>query len=191
RPRISADALILLALVIAVLTFATPSRLNAQTPEELSYRVKAACLFNFLQFVEWPSDAFTNSDSSIVIGILGNDPFKGSLDEIIAGERIGGHPILIRRVRSVEDAAHCQLVFFPGSADEGRSNTLVELAKNHVLTVGESDGFAEKGGGINFTISGGKVRFEINTTVTKTANLSVSSKLLRLARLVTTTPGDQ
>ncbi len=161
-----------------------PLKMLAQSRE---YQVKAAFLFNFAQFVDWPGTVFTNNDTPFVIGILGNDPFGAALDATVQGETINNHKIIIERAHVVDDLKKlpaplrqqigkepCHRDFvgpgFPAGA-EGFS---------------EIEGFARQGGNINFYLDGSKVRFEVNPTVSERDGLKVSSQLLNLGKIIQT-----
>jgi hypothetical protein len=146
------------------------------------YALKAAFLYNFATFVEWPPETFPDARAPFTVGVLGRDPFGDLLEETFRGKTVGGRRIAVKRSRDVDDLRSCQLVFLPEG--EATARALNALKGASVLTVGESDGFAEDGGCVNFYIDGLRVRFEINPEAAKRANLKISSKLLRLARLV-------
>jgi len=152
--------------------------------EDLSeHQVKAAFLLSFARFVEWPPSTHGSSDP-MVIGIFGRNPFGDSLDQVINGKTINGRSLLIRRVSDLAGLQACSLVFFP-AADARRFNEAAgTFASLSVLTVGESDGFAARGGMINFVVKDGRVLFEVNPAAVSRARLKISSKVLQLAILV-------
>lgn len=152
---------------------------RAQSAAYSEYEVKAAFLFNFVQFVKWPA-----SGGQITIGILGDDPFGGALEKTVKGESVDGRKLTIKRARKAEDLKGCQIVFVANSEAGNLNAILATLAGMNVLTVGELDGFVKQGGAIGFISSGGKVRFEINTGAAQRAGLSISSRLLKLASKV-------
>jgi hypothetical protein len=170
-------ALLVLALAWAVGVPAAP------TPG-MEYQVKAVFLFNFTQFVDWPAEAFARPDSPLIIGILGQDPFDTYLDDVVRGEKAGGHPIIVRRFRDIDSVRDCQLLFV-GEADSRRPETvLAALRERTILTVGDSGDFSKRGGMIDFITRQGKIRLQINVETVRAARLTVSSKLLRLADIV-------
>jgi hypothetical protein len=166
------------------LTACLPASLPAQTSASREYQIKAAFLFNFAQFVEWPSNVFTNADAPLCIGILGDDPFGAALDETLKGETIRNRKLTVQRSQRVEDLKGCQLVFICKSEKDRMSGILSELNRGQILTVSEIDGFARQGGVINFYLEGKKVRFEINTAAAQREGLKVSSQLLSLGKIV-------
>lgn len=153
-------------------------------PVSREYQVKAAFLYNFVQFVEWPPNTFENAESPFRIGILGEDPFGPALDQIVRGESIHGHRIEIVRSRHVQELEHCQMIFISRS-DRGRlAEILQRLGGRQILTASEVPGFAARGGIINFYLEGNKVRFEINPSAARREGLKISSQLLNLGRIV-------
>jgi hypothetical protein len=145
--------------------------------------VKAAYLYNFARFVEWPREALGGPDAPFVVGVLGEDPFGDVLDRTMAGKRIWGHPVTVRRLDDPEDAPRVHLLFVSAS-ERDRLRTIVKAAGRSTLTVGESDAFAREGGMITFRVDERRVRFQINPARTEQARLKVSSQLLKLATIV-------
>ena len=160
--------------------------MQAGSGDEKEYKFKAAYLLNFLQFVEWPEDVNESINSPIVIGILGEDPFHSLIDQAVEGETIKGRKVLIQRFRSLDEVERCHLLFVGKSEKSKTPYYLSHLLGQKILTVGESDGFAAQGGVINFFQENTKLRFEINEEAAKNAGLKISSKLLRLAKIVST-----
>jgi hypothetical protein len=155
-----------------------------QEREAPEYDIKAAFLYNFATFVEWPTAAFPDKESPFVIGVLGQDPFGPTLEDTLRGKTVGGRKIAVKRSDNPRDLGGCQLLFVPGSEWDKAQKILESLKGTPTLTVGEQAGFAAKGGIVNFFVEGKYVRFEINPEAAKRASLKVSSKLLRLARVV-------
>lgn len=146
------------------------------------YDLKAVLILNFTQFVEWPSSAFAGESSPFVIGVLGRDPFGRVLEQVAAGERCGGHPIEVRRFRSVNDVHDCQILFVVDNEKNDLPRILAALRGKPILTVGDSEGFAVRGGMMRLMKNPeGKIQLRINLDAVKAANLTVSAKLLRVA----------
>jgi hypothetical protein len=144
-------------------------------------QVEAVFLFYFSQFVDWPPGAFADEHSPIVIGVLGDDPFDGALDQAVAGERVNGRPIVVRRLRTVADAKGCQILYI-SSSDAGQlPQILSALRGRSVLTVSDLDRFTQTGGMIAFVLVNEHVRLRINAEAARAAGLTLSSKLLRAA----------
>jgi hypothetical protein len=153
-------------------------------PASREYDVKAVFLFNFAQFVEWPDAAFADDSAPVCIGVLGSDPFGDALARTVRGETVRGRGIIIKSAKDAADLKSCHVVFVSKS-EKAQVRTILEALKDsHVLTVGETGGFAEAGGVINFFLQGGKVKFEINTEAAHTKGLKISAQLLGVARLV-------
>jgi hypothetical protein len=171
---------LLLALLLAV-----PGMASAQTAEE--YEVKAAFLYNFAKFVDWPPESFPDPNS-LKICVLGDDPFGGSL-QTVAGEQVGGHKLQVVRMDSTSRLAGCQILFISRSEREHIPQILAAIKGSPVLTVGDTQKFADDGVIINFILEGSKVRFEINTGSADRAGIRISSKLLQLAKRIVTAPG--
>jgi hypothetical protein len=169
------------AIVLTIAIILTPQPGTAQEP--LEFQVKAAFLYNFAKFVEWPDQAFANRDSAFTICLAG-DPFQGALEKTVQGEAWNGRPLSVRRIDSGAEVRSCQVVYVSGSSSQKSMEILMAAANAPVLTVGETDDFISAGGIIRFTESGRRVRFEINPEAAQRAALRVSSRLLRLADIV-------
>lgn len=149
----------------------------AELPE---YDIKAAYLFNFAKFVEWPPRTFATPSAPLVIGILGSDPFGGTLDRITQGEVVHGHKLVVRHCRTLGELKGCQIVFIPKTESGRIGEALSAVRGRGVLTVGDSDHFVTQGGMIGFVLVGTTVRFQINAGVAQQEALAISSRLLRL-----------
>jgi hypothetical protein len=164
-----------------------PLEASGQTTTSQEYHVKAAFLFNFAQFVQWPTNAFAEAKAPLVIGVIGEDPFGAVLDEIVRGESVNGHPLLVQRYRRAAEIKACHILFI-NEPDRKRLEETLTLTKGaSILTVGETGEFTRLGGMVQFFTESGKIRFQINVETTQRSNLEVSSRLLRLARLTPTT----
>ena len=172
-----------LGLVLALLGWSGVPVVKALAAVSKEYQVKAVFLFNFAQFVKWPSAAFHRADEPFQIGILGDDPFDAFLYETVRGEKIDGHPLIIRRYSRVEDIKGCQILFVSRSESGRMQSLLAGLRGRNILTVGDTDGFIQNGGVVGFFIEKNKIRFRISLEGAKRAHLSISSKVLRLAEI--------
>jgi hypothetical protein len=151
----------------------------------LEYQVKGACLIKFGMFVEWSAATNASADKSpFLIGILGDDPFGKTFDDAVAKEKVKGRQVMVKRGASAAELRDCQIVFIAGLESDHLSAALAVFSTNGVLTVSDAPGFARNGGVVGFFKDGGKVRFEINTTMADKAGLKVSSKLLQVSRIV-------
>lgn len=152
------------------------------------YQLKAVFLFNFTQFVDWPPYAFEEPASPIVIGVLGTDPFGPVLDETVRGEVVRGRPLKVERYRRVEDIKTCHVLYISQSESERLEKIVEELRTKPILTVSEIEGAAQIGVIIRLITAQNKIRFRINVEAAKEGNLTLSSKLLRMAEIVPTDP---
>ena len=171
-------------LVLAIALLTTGLVLPQPSSTSPEYQVKAVFLFNFTQFVEWPENAFEDEQAPLVIGVLGDDPFGSYLDETVQGEKVNGHPLIVRRFYNAEDAKACHILFINGAAKEKVKQALIDLKGRSVLTVGDVTDFSRQGGVVRFFNENNKIRIRINLEAAKAANLTISSKLLRLADVV-------
>lgn len=162
---------------------AVPTIAHRQIPLD-DRDVKAIFLFNFVQFVEWPSDAFSEPGAPFVIGVLGDDPFGRVLDDVVRGEVVKNRKLIVARYRRVEDVESCHVLFVSSSEVMKQERILAALRKRPILTVGESDRFASGGGMIRFLSDQNRVRLRINLEAATSAGLVISSKLLRPAEIV-------
>ena len=171
-----------LLLAVAPVAFA------ADAPVAREYQIKAAFLFNFTRFVEWPAHRFITADSPIVMGVFGRDPFGGELEKIVAGRRVNGRSILVRAVGSTSDLSTVHLLFVPAGEDRPAKLAALLAGQLAFATVGESERFTALGGMITFVPEADKVRFTINLVATERAGLKLSAQLLKLASAVRRSP---
>jgi hypothetical protein len=176
--RLACGVLLLAGVGIAILQ----SSYAQQSPTE--YQVKAAYLFNFLKFVEWPGDPSSDSHGKWVIGVVGENPFGDELTQVVSGKIVQGHELQVRKFQPNEDLHACQILFISASEKKRLPSLLTSLNGSTVLTVADMENFSGSGGMIQFVMEDGSVRFVINVGATSRARLKVSSKLLSLARAV-------
>lgn len=154
-----------------------PSQVRADTP--LESVIKAVFLFKFGDFVEWPPKAFARAEAPFTIGILGQDPFDGSLDQAVQNRTVQGRPVVVKRFSRVEEVQDVQVLYLSASESERWKEDLARLRGMEVLTVGEQG--QQPGVVITFVLQDGKVRFKIDQDAADRAGLKLSSKLLSLA----------
>jgi len=176
-------SLLLLFLVLST-GMLGPETARAQSDGNREYQIKAAFLFNFVQFVRWPETAFPSSDAPFYVGVLGDDPFGSVLDDTVQGETINGHRLMVIRSPRIEELKDCQMIFVCRSEGSRVDAILSQLNSRPILTVSEIENFADKGGDINFYLSSDKVRFEINPRAARQCGLKISSQLLSLGKIV-------
>ncbi len=159
------------------------SSLVAKAQSSREYQVKAVFLFNFTQFVEWPSNCFPSDKAPMVIGILGADPFGAYLEQAVSGETINGHPLQIKRYNDIDEVGTCQVLFINMPESAKREQVITKLKGRNILTVSDAPDFMQGGGMIRFFTKQDKIKLQVNLDAAKTANLVISSKLLRLVEI--------
>jgi hypothetical protein len=168
------------AVLFAGLSVPQPEAAAApRSPSETD--VKAAFLLNFTKFIDWPASEGASSSTPFTICILGDDPFGPILDQMMQGESVNGRPLTVQRLGHTM-AKGCQILYV--SRSEAGAKDLLTGAGTGVLTVGEDEGFVREGGMIAFVLDNRRVRFDINLSATKNAQLTLSSRLLAVARSV-------
>ena len=165
--------------LVALVCVTFGDRIAGQMDE---YQVKAVFLLNFAKFVEWPATSFPKSGDPIVICILGQNPFGDHLSAAILRKAWGGRAFAIQLIADLSPKSRCQILFVNSS--ERQHFRALTGSRSGVLTVGDTPGFIDDGGIINFKVEGGKIRFEINVDGAEQAQLTVSSKLLSLAQII-------
>jgi len=159
---------------VALAAHAQPSR---------EYDLKAAFLYNFASFVEWPPQAFESDQAPFVIGVIGRDPFGATLDDIVRGERAKGRPLVVRRFHAVQMIRGCHILFVSRS-EHYRLHDILRHARGHaVLTVSDLDNFTSTGGMVGFRTEQQRIVLQVNPAAASAAELVISSKLLRVARV--------
>jgi hypothetical protein len=162
--------------VVLLVAFGTNARSQSTVAAN---QVKAVFLYNFTQFVSWPPQALHTG--RFVIGVLGNDPFGANLDAVVAGEKVGSLPIVVQRFKDISEVQNCHMLY----VQKGSTKEIFNALKGKsILTVGDEDDFTKDGGIIRFLFEKNKIRLQINVSAAKAANLSISSKLLRLAEVI-------
>jgi hypothetical protein len=169
--------LALLALVAAI------GHVRAEDPVADEYPVKAAFLFNFAKFVEWPADAFKGHDDPFAICVIGQNPFGRALEDLVRDKTVANRGFVVRAVSSAQQATNCHIVFVTASERKRFHSLLAELKGHSILTVGEAEDFVANGGVINFKLKDARVRIEVDTGAAERAKLRISSKLLSLAEI--------
>jgi len=174
---------VVLCLIAGALAFG-PGETRAQSAATKEYQLKAVFLFNFAQFVEWPTNAFPEAQAPLVIGVMGENPFGTYLDEIVRGEEVNKHPLTIQHYRRAEEIKTCHILFISQSEMGRLDQILASLKGRNILTVGDAESFAQRGGMIRFVTEKNKIRLKINLETVKAAALTISSKVLRAAEIV-------
>jgi hypothetical protein len=169
-----------LTAVVLSLALAAAAGAEQQPGQTLEYPVKAAYLYQFLRFVEWPEDG---ADLPACVGLIGDDPFRAALDRTIAGKTVAGRVLQVRRFRGVDDLEECPVLFVARSEVSRLKPILAKVAPWRTLTIGENEAFTQSGGMVRFFVEERRVRFEINLPAAQKAGLRLSSRLLALAEV--------
>jgi hypothetical protein len=147
----------------------------------LEYQVKAVCVLNAVRFVSWPANVFESTDSPLVIGILGENPFGSTLENVVKGETSQQRRIVVRRVR-LEEATTVHVLFISHSERDRLDGIFRTLGDSSVLTISEIDRFTQSGGMLGLGLANGRIRFEANANAAARAQLKINSQFLLLAR---------
>lgn len=174
---------LLIAAIFACSLLRVPG-LGAQQPKASEFQVKAAYLYNFGRFVQWPDESGTDRKESFEICVLGTDPFGQALDATLAGGTIGGKSVAAKRITKPQDVDSCRILFISSSEESHLKEDLAALDKTRVLTVSDIPKFSERGGMIGFILDGNRVRFDVNLDSAQGAGLTLSSELLKVATSV-------
>lgn len=184
RATLWRSALLLIILMTPIFVSRAPGR------EQSEYDVKAAFLYNFTKFVDWPQQPGSRQEP-MCICIVGADPFGSSVDRIVEGKSVNGRPLVVRRLNRFEDAKACAIAFI-STSEKARVRSILDTLKGStVLTVGDTPQFAELGGVINFVLEDNLIHFEINVDAARVQGLTISSRLLGLARIVRSKQSDR
>jgi hypothetical protein len=173
---------LLLASLCAV---AGPARAEEPLPP-LESRVKAAFLFHFAQLTTWPAGTFPTNDTPITIGVVADDPVAQALTQAVETQYIGQRPVVVTQPANAAEWQRCQVLFVSQAAASQWPEILAAVPDRPILTVNDADGSASRAGMINLFVEAGKLRFDINLTLAQRSGLTISSRLLRLARPVVT-----
>lgn len=148
------------------------------------YAIKAAFLYNFTKFVDWPGGETTPAAAPFVIAVIGDDPLGPALDEAVRSETVHGRPLTVQRIKSGQPVGDCAILFISQS-EAGHLDAIIrQTGGRPILTVSDVEGSAAKGVMINFVLKNKSVKFEINRQRAEQAHLKISSKLLGLATIV-------
>jgi hypothetical protein len=172
------------ALLAFSFALASSASLRAQSKATSEYEIKAAFLYNFAKFVEWPPSAFSDPKQPLTVCVFGPDPFGHALEDALLGKTIGEHPVAIGRAKQLADLAGCKIVFVSAAESPRLAEILAQFRSHGALVVGETEGFASSGGAIQFVLDQNRVRFAINPDAADRAGIKISSKLLALASIV-------
>jgi hypothetical protein len=173
----------LLAILCVLNTAVTSYPVRASEPSMNEYLLKAAFIYNIAKFVEWPPGTFESEKAPLVLCVLGKDPFGNTLNTI-DGKIVQGRVLTIKHIDRIDDLRTCHILFISSSEMNRLPQILQSLKDAKVLTVADMPHFAQNGGIINLITLENKITMEINVAATEKARLQISSKLLKLARIV-------
>jgi hypothetical protein len=163
-------------------SLSTLAPVSAQTATE--YQVKAAYVYAFTKFVEWPPSSFAHRDTPLQMCVFADPVFESELSRLARGKSVGGHPVSVMGVSKAEAVRECHLLFLSSSEGSKLHRILETLRGTSVLTIGETKGFVEEGGIINLVRQAEHIRFEVNHKAANDAGIQVSARLLSVATLV-------
>ena len=171
-------------MLMASLLFIGPHSAWPETNQTSEYQVKAAYLYHFAKFVEWPSDTTANVSPTLTVCVLGKSPFGDALNTI-SGKTVRGRRVVITFIKTIDDLKECDILFVSMSEKAKLGQILNSVASRSILTISDIKGFAAAGGMIGFVSVSDKVRFEINQRASQRSYLRISAQLLKLATIVT------
>lgn len=185
--RVALTALVAIISITSTLLSPALFSASAQVARPNEAELKAAFLYNFIKFTEWPADEMANKSEPFVIGVLGKDPFGATLDKTVEGESIHQKPIVIRRFSRMDESVGKSQVLFISASEENNLAAILSLLDRHaVLTISEIENFAQRGGVIKLKKESNKIVFDINVDAAKRAGLAMHAQLLKLAKIVKT-----
>jgi hypothetical protein len=159
---------------------------HAQTSRE--DQIKAAFVYNFTKFIEWPSKSFPDANAAIVIGVLGDSPMAAALDDVVRDRKVNGRRIIVHTIQGAADAASTHVLFVSASESSRWAQVQAAIETLPVVTVGESPSFAQSGGTINFVVHDDKLLFVINMAAAERSGVKISAQLQKLAAAVQRVP---
>jgi hypothetical protein len=152
-------------------------------PIDIEYQIKASFVYTVAKFVDWPSSAFASPTAPLTLGVIGDDAVSAAIAEALKGKRVHDRALVVRHLPDARSAGDCQILYVDrGSA--ALPDILGQVQGPGVLTVGEGEGFAQKGGILGLALEQSLVQFEVNIAAAQRAGLVISSKILRLGHVV-------
>jgi hypothetical protein len=173
---------LLLLGVLATSLWMPAAQTQAAAPTEP--QLKAVFVFNFSHFVAWPAESFATPTEPFVIAVLGGDAIAAELEEAVRNEKVDAHPLVVRRLRTGEAIPACHILYIDRALGGQLEQILAQVKQRETLTVSDQQGAALRGGIIELANEKNKVKLVINTDTAHDAGLTISSNLLRLARIV-------
>jgi hypothetical protein len=172
--------------IVVLATLLTLLRVTAgsagATPGATEQQLKAVFIFNFSHFVAWPAESFAAPGEPFVIGVLGSEELAAQVEQAVRGEQVDSHPLVVRRYQSVDDIQDSRILYIERSRGPDLPRALMRVESRATLTVSDVDGAIGKGAMVQLATENNRIRLAINADAARSAGLTVSSNLLRLAR---------
>lgn len=185
RRAIPVRSLVLFLLVLSLVPGIAPApAADGQLPAEIEYQIKASFVYTVAKFVDWPQDAFRSAGEPLTLGVLADDGVSEAIAAALRGKRVHDRVLVVRHLRDPHHAAECQILYVGGAQADAMTEVLGRAGAPGVLTVGEGREFARQGGILGLTLEESMVQFEVNIAAAQKAGLVISSKILRLGRVV-------
>ncbi len=173
---------------LAMFWFGTESGRSAETASLKEHELKAAFLYKFTKFIEWPTNTFRDTNAPFVVAVAGNSPCKAELEQIAKERKVNGRDLIIKTIKTPEGLKGAHVLFVSAGEDTRLKDWLAASRAAGILTIGESESFAREGGIINFSIEGERIRFDLNITEAEAAGLKISAQMQKLAKTVRKKP---
>jgi hypothetical protein len=173
-----------IALLLVRLALCPVALAQSGPPPSFEHEVKASFVYTVAKFVDWPAESFHDPSSPLVFAILGEDPIEESLQHLVAGKSVGGHPVRVTHLADGDEPVGCHVLYVGRSEASRLEEVLARVGQATVLTVGEFDRFAQRGGVLRLRLQDNMVRFEVNIDAAERARLQISSKILKLGTIV-------
>lgn len=179
--RSSGIRLLICIVLASAWIFLSAASLDAQQTGPNEFQVKAAYIYNFGKFVKWPADTLASQSGSFTICVLDQDPFITILQSTLAGESVGGKPVVVKRLPHTQAASACHILFINSTEGRDLKAILAAVYDSSVLTVSDMPDFSKRGGMIQFVSQGDRIRFEVNLDGAEKSHLIFPSELLKVA----------
>jgi hypothetical protein len=150
--------------------------------------IRAAFVFNFAKFTEWPPQTFADSATPILVCFLGSEDVRSAFQNISAGKPVNGRSVFVREVKPAGDVHDCQIVYIDSPNEALRAGVIRNARQSSALVIGTSEDFLARGGMIKLFVESNRMRFDVNVGATGRIKIHLSSKLLALARSVVNLP---
>lgn len=158
---------------------------TAAAQQAREYQIKAAYIYNFAMYLQWPAESFQGEKAPFVIGVLGTSPIQKHLETIARAKKVHDREIICRPIEDLDAISDCHLVYLSDAVEDEQINRVVEMCSGKpIVLVGESSDVVTQGGSIRFLLSQNRIRFQIAVQSTRRRGLKISSRLLQVAEVV-------